>query len=282
MFAQKRDLQMLAMLSVVLLEVDRLTPAQRTPQHPIFSADLAYSSPFYHTAAQTTIVELKKSAPLAPVIPDLSISPRISIDYFSLRSRDAQQTSPTTPSPSLHNRHSFTTSGSFPSPSRNSWASRYLGGDASPSLNLASKRERTTSTISTATSHDSPRGYSVTTPAIPVPVVPGSYPAYPKGELSPKRRSTPLFGGLVAKPNEGQMTSLRTWTEPSPGSSSINLIWSSGGAYAKRLVGGGSVSSGNNANLIPRHQSMGPFAPQPKTKKKVITVRLVKDEEEVK
>lgn len=30
-FAQKRDLQMLAMLSVVLLEVDRLTPAQRKP-----------------------------------------------------------------------------------------------------------------------------------------------------------------------------------------------------------------------------------------------------------
>ncbi|KAG9002879.1 hypothetical protein FRB90_011295 [Tulasnella sp. 427] len=260
LFAEKRDLQMLAMLSVVLLEVDRLTPAK---------------------PAQKTIVELKKSAPLAPVIPDLSISPRISIDYFSLRPRDPHQTSPTTPSPTWLNRHSFATTGSFPSPSRSSWASRYLSAaDGSPSANLGTRRERTTSTISTATSHGSPRGYSVTTPAIPVPVVPGHYPLYPKADGSPKRRGSALFGGLGTKTNETQPSTLRTWTEPSSGSSSINLIWSSG-AYAKRLVGGGSGSSGSPSAPIPRPQSMGPLSFQPKTKRKVITVRLVKDEEEV-
>ncbi|KAG8963801.1 hypothetical protein FRC05_004511 [Tulasnella sp. 425] len=259
-FAQKRDLQMLAMLSVVLLEVDRLTPAQ---------------------PAQTTFIELKKSAPLAPVIPDLSISPRINIDYFSLRPREAHHISPTTPSPSWANRRSsFTTSGSLPSPSRNSWASRFLGGDASPSLNLASRRERTISTISTATSHDGPRGYSGTTPAIPVPVVPGHYPTHPKSEVSPKRKSTALFGGLGARSSEGQTTAVRTWNEPSPGSSSINLIWSSG-AYAKRLVGAGSGSSGSHGAPIPRSPSIVLLPPQPKTKKKVITVTLIKDEEEV-
>ncbi|KAG8910650.1 hypothetical protein FRC01_006210, partial [Tulasnella sp. 417] len=237
-FAQTKDLQMLAMLSVVLLEVDRLTPAQ---------------------PAQTTILELKKPAPPAAVIPDLSISPRISIDYFSLRPRDAHHTSPTTPSPSWPNHRT----------------------DGSPSLSLTGKRERTISTISTTTSHDGPGSYPVTTPAIPVPVVPGHYPTHPKSEVSPKRKSSALFGGLSSKPNEAQTTAVRTWTEPSPGASSINLIWYGGGAYAKRLVGAGGSTSGSHATPISRPQGMGPLLQVPKTKKKVITVRLIKDQEEV-
>ncbi|KAG9022598.1 hypothetical protein FS837_006273, partial [Tulasnella sp. UAMH 9824] len=117
-------------------------------------------------------------------------------------------------------------------------------------------------------------------PVIPdlsiIPVVPGHYPTHSKSEVSPKRKSNALFGGLSSKPNEGQTTTVRTWTEPSPGASSINLFWS-----AKRLVGAGSGPSGSQGTPIPRPQGVGPLPQVQKTKKKVITVRLIKDEEEV-
>lgn len=282
-FAQKRDLQMLAMLSVVLLEVDRRTPQAGTHE---YSWRSIYASNMYFPAGRRDHIEVKQTIPNVPVIPILPVSPRIPIDYFSLRPRADH--SPATPSPSWpHRLSSYASQTSLASPASRSWAQRFLSTSEANSPPLSTlhlrTRERTVSSISTTlSSQDSPRlsiVSDVSVPGMDLPAaarstsIPVPVAKVPVHEASPRKKGYNLLSGLGSRSSEGPLSVLKTWSEPAPGPSSakLNIMFSSTG-YGKRWLGGSSGSA--------RNAAMRPSSVAVREKKKTISVTLQADDEE--
>ncbi len=278
---------MLAMLSVILLRAGHFNPAKGVHGLVILTKLVII---FPLEEQESPLTGLRTVLPSTPAIAALPISPRVNIDYFSLRPRDAPSPSPTTPSPSAHHKApSFSSNYSLPSPSRSSWTNRFLGashGDSPPqSLGTGKRRERTTSTMSSTTTADSPRTsfYTALTPtslaeaitgrsnSIPVPIKPA--PTTPVMDVSPRRRSfIPPSTGRGTDSNTGGQ---KTWSELAPAPNSrMNAVFSSGG-YGKRWS---ALSGGTPSASVTRASTSGVLTPV-REKKRAITVSFQMVEE---
>ncbi|KAG8960728.1 hypothetical protein FRC03_006231 [Tulasnella sp. 419] len=265
-FSQTKDVQMLAMLSLVLLEVDRITPRPKK------------STPF----------EPRKDVPMAPVHAAPPANPRFSIDYFSLRLRDPALQTSGNASPPWSRLSSLAASSSLSlsfSPARNSWTSNLLpktllgaGSNSSttvrdsavtlPAVNNNPHRSRTVSSA-TVVSVGTPEGSRtpLTASASLIDISSRSIPV-PAGRVatpeSPKKKSSLLLG----RSTEQLSNPLKAWgSEPSATmSSKLNIGFGSGGyGFNKRWTLTGSGSS----------KATSPI----REKKKVISVMMNPDEE---
>ncbi|KAG8878809.1 hypothetical protein FRB98_005982 [Tulasnella sp. 332] len=289
-FAGSRDLQMLAMLSIVMLEMDRLSPMRPHDE--------------------SLNISLRKSLTSRPAIPALPVTPKFYVDYFSIRPHDKSKVSsmtPTTPPmgwpplTTVHSQSSFALS----SPSRSSWASRFFYATSETSSPLPPlqnvspqpatatpilKRERTPSTATTiASSQDSPRGsfYGIAeafgigrTHSIAVPK--SSSGRSGNLDRSPNRRGTALLsvsGGKSVEVPPGGIAKTRSEPSPGPAPNKLNVAFASGPPIKKWLMFGGSGVTPQSHSPIRTTTpvEMGTF----KNRKKIISVTLTADDEEL-
>lgn len=304
---------MLAMLSVVILEMDRLSPMRRKCTVSKPGALISHLLRTLYSAHDASLnISLRKSLPSQPAIPALPVTPKFHVDYFSIRPHDKSRISsiaPTTPPtgwPSLttvHSQSSFALS----SPSRSSWASRffYANSEASPplptfqpiapqpqpaTLTPIVKRERTPSSATTvASSQDSPRAsfYGIAeafgigrTHSIAVPK--GSSGRSGNLDRSPNRRGSALLsvsGGKSVEVPTGGIAKTRSEPSPGPAPNKLNVAFASGPPIKKWLMFG---SSGATPQSHSPTRAMAPAEmPSSKDRRKVISVTLTADDEEL-
>ncbi|KAG9000661.1 hypothetical protein FRB94_005314 [Tulasnella sp. JGI-2019a] len=284
-FASTRDLQMLAMLSIIILEIDRLSP--KRPHD------------------ESLNISLRKSLPSQPSIPALPVTPKFHVDYFSIRPHERSRTSSINPStppmpwptlPSVHNQSSF----ALTSPSRSSWASRffYPTSDSSPPVltprpatpTPSMNRERTLSTATTiASSQDSPRAsfYGIAeafgigrTHSIAVPK--SSSGRSGNIERSPNRQGSTLLsvsGGKSAEVPSGSTPKTRSEPSPGPAPNKLNVAFASGPPIKKWLMFGGSGATPRSHS--PTRSTLPAELTASKGRRKVISVTLTADDEEL-